>query len=179
MPTLADLAAAQKTLSGTLDWTKPETETGYIWLNAAMDIDGVTVAGLVLHLGCYFDRPDCSVTSEIRLARLPARRSIPLMRVDWRSLQDGHSNRRQRGHALSGKRVSNSHIHAFEYNWMTAQGKMQSGNLPFADELERNLTTFREVCAYIGERFRITNTDVIPTPPWEQSLFSRLDDGTR
>jgi hypothetical protein len=149
-------------------WSDPDPETGYVHFNAALEIDGVVEPGLLLHGGCYIDKPSANVTFELRLARTPGRKMVPLERIDWRSLQGGHTNQRKNGG--DGKRLSDSHVHAFELNWNDKKGKFRPGNLPLAADIPETLEDFSAVREFAGKRLRINNIELVLEPKWEYHL---------
>jgi hypothetical protein len=177
MVDLPTLARSEKALSAIPGWIGPEPETGYVWFETALEIGGVTERAFYLHGGAFQRHPDRHVVFEVRIGKSPGRRCVPLMRMEWRSLKKGHTNKRRRGHPLSGRRVGNTHLHLFDDNWRPDRGVMYPGDLPFATEPDRELVAFRDVCTYVGVRFRITNMDIVPPPPWEPSLFAEFGDG--
>ena len=166
-PTLfeADKAVAQ--FSG---WSEPEPETGYLWFNAPLEIGGVIEAGLVLHAGCYRRMPDRHVTFEMA-ARSPGGKRVPLARIEWRSLTGGHTNARRSGSPVSGRRVSDTHHHAFTLNWLETERRMRKGNLPQAMEIDQEIQSFESLRETTGNLWRINNIAVVKRPPWAYDLF--------
>ncbi len=139
MEPLPTLATAQKLISVFPGWSPPEPETNYIWFDAPLEIAGVTLPGFVLHGGCYIDKPECGVVFEMRARRIPARRCIPLARVEWRSLKGGHTNPRRGDAEWSGARVGPTHYHPFALNWLPDKGRMRAGNLRVAVDINEDL----------------------------------------
>ncbi|MCB1466096.1 MAG: hypothetical protein KDK08_02830 [Rhizobiaceae bacterium] len=172
MAILREIYEAEKEIGYFPGWSKPEEETDYVWFDAPLEIGGVAETGLVIHGGCYAHRPDVNLTFELRIASQPGRRCIPLERLDWKSLEGGHSNKRKRCNRLAGRRVSDTHLHDFYLNWMDAEQRMQSGNLVCARDLDENLATFEDVREFAGNRLRINNIDVVSRPPWEYDFFA-------
>lgn len=170
MQVLPSLILSEKTIAIFPGWSKPEPETGYCWFDVPLDIGGVTEPGFVLHGGCFISKPDQHVTLEVRIGRGHAKHCIPLARVDWRSLQDGHTNPRRRGAPHSGKRLPNTHFHAFELNYSAEVGHMKSGNLKMAEPISEDLQTFEQVRDFAGKRFRINNIDIVSKPEWEYTF---------
>ena len=173
MVTIKDVYEAEKSISYFPGWLGPEQETSYVWFDAPIDIGGVTETGLVIHGGCYADRPECHVTLELRYQRKPGRRCRPLERLDWRSLEGGHSNPRKPPSKWAGQRVSDTHLHDFALNWSETEQRMRMGNLPTAREIKTNLNDFQGLRCYMGKRLRIKNMDIVECPPWEYSLFTQ------
>lgn len=154
-------------------WTDSESETGYVWFDAPLDIGGVTEPGFVLHGGCYINRPDVHVTLELRISKSLGRRTRPLERIDWRSLSGGHSNATRKGlpKEVSGRRVSCTHLHAFELNYLYSECRMRAHDLPYAAEIDEDLDSFESLLKYAGKRFRINNIHVVSPPSWEYNLL--------
>lgn len=168
---LPKIVSAEKALVQAPNWSPPEPETGHIWFNAPLDIGGATEAGLFLHGGCTVNLPDRAVVFELVLTGYKGRRRTPLERVCWRSLQGGHSNRRGRNAPLSGKRVGDTHLHAFGDNFSAVHDRMMGGNLPQADGISEILDTYESLREYVGKRFKINNIGIVPVPPWSYTLF--------
>lgn len=161
---------APKALAFFPGWSKPEADTGYSWFNAPLEIGGVVEAGFVLHGGCLIDRPDQHVIFELRATAQQGSRLIPVARVDWRSVSGGHSNRRRAGSPVSGTRVSSSHIHAFELNWIEIERRMRT-DLGQAREFDQQIQSFEELRDMVKILFRINNLDIVAPPKWEYTLF--------
>lgn len=172
MASVKEIFLADKAIGFFPGWSRPEAETDYIWFDAPIEIDGVAETGLVLHGGCFAHRPDCHVSLELRIARTPGRHCIPIERFDWRSLEGGHSNPRKPRSKWSGRRVSETHLHDFWLNWSEAEQRMRLGGLTMAREIEENVQTFQDVRAFVGNRLRINNIDVVQAPEWAYDLFS-------
>jgi hypothetical protein len=178
MPDLSALIVPLKSISTFPGWQSPEPETGYSWFDAPLEIGGVTEPGFVLHGGCFLGLPDQHVSLELRLSKTPGRRARPLERIDWRSRQPSHSNKRRfkgaapiwRGRSLAGKRVGNTHLHAFEVNWLSDEARMRDDDLPFAHEIDEELQTFEDFLIFSGKQFRINNIGVVTRPQWEYKL---------
>lgn len=172
MASVKDIYLAEKQIGFFPGWSKAEAETEYIWFDAPIEIGGVTETGLVLHGGCFANRPDCNVSLELRIAKSPGRHCIPIERLDWRSLEGGHSNRRKPKSDWSGKRVSETHLHDFWLNWSEAEQRMRMGGLDVAREIEEDIQDFAAVRSYLGNRLRIKNIDVVSEPEWVYDFFS-------
>lgn len=174
MATLKDVYLAEKEIGFFPGWSEPESETDYIWFEAPLEIGGVTETGLVLHGGCFVNRPNCHVSFELRISRQAGRRCIPIERVDWRAIDGGHSNPRRPRSDWSGRRVSETHLHDFALNWAEAEQRMRLGGLRTAREINSPLQSFNEVRSYAGKRFNINNIEVVTEPGWVYDLFSGM-----
>lgn len=169
MDFLPTLVASWKTIPAFPGWSAPEPETGYMRFSASLEIDGLIEEGFTFSGGCYRDQPDRHVTFELRLTIPKARQTIPLERMDWRSPR-GHTNPRNRASSWAGRRVSNTHLHAFNENWIPHETRMRVGNLPVAVEIDEELQTFAQLIQFVGKQFRIKNIDVVTMPEWEYKL---------
>lgn len=149
-------------------WSPPEKGDGYMRFSVPLEIGGIVQEGFTLQGGCYRDHPDRHVTFQLCL--LTKRRTVPLERLDWRSLQGGHTNPRGRSSEWAGRRVSKTHLHAFELNWVAQEQRMRAGNLPLAMEISEELQTFEQLLQFTGKRFRIKNMEIVATPEWEYKL---------
>jgi len=163
---------AKKALARFPGWSEPEPETDYIWFNAPIEIAGVVETSFVLHGGCIRTVPDRNVTFELRCSAPSKKRTMPIARIEWRSLQGGHSNRRRKGSAASGKRVSETHHHSFDLNWIESERRMRSGNLPQAEEIDQEIQSFESLLDCVGKLFRINNMRIVTCPPWAYDLFN-------
>jgi hypothetical protein len=168
---LQTLAAAQKAIAQFPGWSEPEPETGYCWFHAPLMIAGVVEQGFVLHGGYLKHAPEANVSFELLVGKPGGKRKIAIARVDWRAVRGGHTNRRRKGSPVSGLRVSNSHHHSFELNWVPLEGRMRSGDLPMAEDIDQRIQTFELLRDSVGNLFRINNIDVVTPPKWEYDLF--------
>jgi hypothetical protein len=168
---LETLFKAEKAVAAFSGWSPPEPETDFMWFHAPLEINGVVEADFVLFGGCNFRLRDKNVIFELRVGAPGQKRKVPLARVEWRSVKGGHSNRRRGGNAWAGKRVSDTHYHSFEANWVERERRMRVGNLPQAEELPEEPQSFESLRSTVGNLFRIKNIDVVSVPPWEYGLF--------
>lgn len=173
MTSIKDVFLAEKRIGFFPGWSRPERGTEYVWFDAPIEIGGVAETGLVLHGGCYARRPNMHVTFELRIARTTGRQAIPIERLDWRPLDNGHSNPRRPRSRWAGQRIVGTHLHAFELNWSETERRMRSGGLAVARGVDEPLESFIHVRDFVGRRLRIENMRVVAPPPWEYDLFSQ------
>ena len=172
MQILPLIVESWKSLATFPGWSEAEAETGYLWFDANLEINGVVEAGLVLHGGCYHNCPDCHVILELRIAGAFGRRQVQLQRLDWRSLNGGHRNPRVGDSEWRGRTVSNTHFHDFALNWDSERGRFRRTGLRLARDLTPPVpASFEEVLAWASDQFRITNMQIIVPPPWEDRLL--------
>lgn len=172
MGDLPSLVVPLKSIAVFPGWSEPEPGSGYTWFNAPLEIGGVVEPGLVLHGGALSKIPDQHISLELRLSKTPGRRIRPLERIDWRSISGGHSNPRRKDApaGLSGRRTTNTHLHAFDMNWSADLGRMRHEDLPYADDIAEEIATFEDLLRFAGKRFKINNMNLVLTPPWEYTL---------
>lgn len=168
---LEALFNAPKAIARFPDWAAPEPETGYLWFDAPLEINGVVEAGLILRGGAFKQLRDQHVVFELIVTRPGILRRMPLARIEWRSIRGGHRNKRRSGSEWSGKRVGGTHLHAFEMNWSPELRRMRGRNLPMAREIDEDLPSFERLRDYVGNLFRISNIGIVSVPPWEYTLF--------
>lgn len=169
---LRDLFRSQKTLPYAPQWTDAEGEDAYTRVHVTLEVHGVVDTGVTLSGGAYVRFPDQHVTFEIAVRDYDGTRRIRLARVDWRDRKGGHSNPRGCAGTWSGRRVPETHHHAFDLNFVAAEGRMRRGKLPCAEPVPEPLTSFEALRTFVGRCFNINNMDVVPPPPWEYHLFS-------
>lgn len=167
---LPRLVQAAKTIAVFPGWAGPEEETGYTWFDAPLEIGGVTERAFILHGGCYYDRPDCHVTFELRIGRIAGRRCLPLIRVDWRSINGGHTNPRRVGSQWSGRTLPETHLHPFDLNYSKDAKRMRRGNLRMAIPIADTLQSFLNVRDFVGKQFGINNIHIVTEPGWDYKL---------
>ncbi len=166
-----DLFAARKAIAQFPGWSEPEPETGYCWFNAPLIVGDVVEQGFILHGGHLKNVPDANVSFELQASQPGKRRKVPLARLDWRAVSGGHTNPKRTGSPFSGRRLSSSHHHSFSLNWIEAEQRMRSGNLPMAEEIDQAIQSFESLRKLVGNLFRINNIDVVSPPKWEYGLF--------
>lgn len=167
---LPELVAARKEIVAFPGWQEPEPETGGMWFMTSLSAGGVVQEGFYLHAMCLKFAPDWNVCFELKL-HINKSKKLPLARYEWKSLRDGHTNPRRKGSPVSGQRVSRTHYHSFELNWVEAEGRMRLGNLPMAVNIDQEPDRFESLRDEVGKLFRINNMSVVLPPPWEYKMF--------
>jgi hypothetical protein len=172
---LPELVAAEKLLSRFPGWSAPEPETGFIWFDAPIEIEGVTEAGLILHGGAYANLRDRHVVFELKGYIPGSSKRKALIRSEWRSIRGGHSNPRKSNLASAGQRVGDTHTHPFELNWSQTEQRLRKGNLRQAVNIDEELQSFETFRSYVGNHFGISNIGIVDRPPWVYDLFQGND----
>lgn len=171
---LRDLVIVEKSLTRPVGWLTPDPADGVTRFSVPLDIGGVTEAGLTLDGVARAHHPDESVTFELAFTDTRSGKRIRLMRVDWRSLQDGHSNSRRKCASTpwAGVRLPRTHFHSFEMNYVEAENRMRRGNnLPCAEPIDPPLESFEELRKFVGTTFKIKDIELVPPPAWVYDLF--------
>lgn len=133
---------------------------------------------LVLHAQASRFHPGVGVSFELRV-RKSGRGRVALMRVDWRSLSDGHTvNGKWAAHLaekglsrLKNRKLSDTHYHPFDMNWNARRKRFVGQNLPIADNIQQPLDDFSALCTFTAVEFKITNFELVPPPDWQYDLF--------
>lgn len=139
-------------------------------LQTPLMIDSVVVEGLEL-----FCR--ASVNPQFRNAAFMLRCQndkgdvVLLERVDWKPL--GVQNNLGLGPPnLQFRNQPHSHVHSFDLNFIAAENRMKTANLPIAEPLAIDNLADEEAFIVAAKRFNILNEPQdFPRVPWENTLF--------
>ena len=164
---LDEIHAANKALSVAGQWVEAANQRLYFVV--PLEIDEATLEGLVLRGRAVKDRPDEEVMFQLEFPQ-PSRRDRGIDRIDWRPLHT-HNNLGRGPDELRFMPQVNSHHHAFDLNWLAAEARMLTSNLPLARPIEPDLKSFDDLLAFIKKSFRINDIGQIPPPPWEGLLL--------
>jgi hypothetical protein len=177
MPNVPEIVDAEKWITHFPGWTNPEPETGSVFFNAPLAIDGVVISGFFLEGLALKPWPDRNVVMELVIRQATSRKRLCLARICWRSLKMGHSNKRRPWpHGVTEARTGPTHIHRFGFNWQPEKDGMRSGNLPYAETVKEALETYDDLLEFTGESFKIKNIELVHPPPWEYDLFHGTGD---
>jgi hypothetical protein len=165
-----DLVASRKEIASFPGWSEPEPETDSMWFIAPLSMGGVIAEAFALHGLCMKHVPDRHVIFELKAMGRRGKK-VSIARYEWRSLREGHTNSRRKGSTVSGQRVSATHYHSFDLNWLPAEHRMRSGNLPMAQSVEQEPVSFESLIEEVGKLFRINNMTVVLPPKWEYDFF--------
>lgn len=167
---LPGLIHCKKSISYFPGWSPPEAETGSMWFLAPLEIGEVIQDGFHLFGLCNSHYPDGHVCFELVLSKTPKSRRTVLERIEWRSLQGGHSNKRKRVAGVP-RRTRATHWHRFELNYKSSSRRMIGDNLPVAQNIDDPLKKFEDLRIFVGNRLNIDNLDIVAVPEWEYNLF--------
>jgi len=163
-PDLPGLMAAQKAIAGKPAWER--SNAAYFCLTASLEVDGATIPGLELRGGARQSLPDRAVRMQIQL-QPPRGPCIPLARAEWRPTSV-HTNKAVGPLELQMLRISETHIHDFDLNWLPEHGRMREGSLPVARPIRPDLQSFEDFLVFVGQAFRISNMQKIERPSWQE-----------
>lgn len=162
-----EIHAAEKTALPFHPWR--ELENRKLMIVSALEIDGVTIEGLALRGSAIKNLPNEAVTFQLECVHDPARRDLPIDRVDWRPLNP-HNNRGKGPEEWQFVEISGSHHHKFGLNWLPDETRMLQRNLPIAIPLVPDPASFEDLIEFVRDCFRINSLE-IPIPPWEANLL--------
>ncbi len=155
---LQKLFEVPKKISGKPQWH--QADSTWLRLTCSLEVGGGTVEGLELRGGAIQTLPDRAV--RFHLQHYPAKGPCTgLARIEWRPLSP-HTNPNYG--ELPLMRITGSHIHPFELNWLPEFGRMRAGNLIIARPLYPDPTTYEELLAIVENEFRISDLDRIDRP---------------
>ena len=167
---IPDISLADKKIISPQPWV--EFNRGKLQLVHALDIEGVTIEGLLLRIIAFADFPEEAVTVQLEYSQA-GRRDSAVDRINWRPLHT-HENGNKGPAEYRLITIEGTHRHSFEHNWLTAEARLRKSNLPVAVPLNPEPDSFEALLAFLGECFRINGLRVIEHPPWrEETLFSR------
>lgn len=157
---------ATKSIPVSHDWE--EAERDYLKWVGPLDLDGVTVEGLQVRVTAHTQHPDEAVA--VQLEYHPAAgRPEQLARVEWRPLRP-HNNNNKGPDEWRLRAFRQTHIHRFEDNWLIAEQRMRTGNLPIAIPFQ-DLDSYEEFLDKCGKELNIENMSIVPLPPWHPRMF--------
>jgi hypothetical protein len=165
---LPGLYAAQKVLSGKPKWE--QSDSVWFCFTGSLEIDGVTIPGLELRGGACQSLPDRAARFQLQY-QPPRGPCTHLTRAEWRPMSV-HTNKAVGPPELQMMRISETHIHEFEHNWLAEEGRMRVGSLPVARPVRPDLQSFEDFLVFVGKEFRISEIEKVERPSWrEPGLF--------
>lgn len=161
------LVESWKDLPAGVKWSEPDI-CGKMDFVAPLTLGGVTVGSFSLRGICNKHRIDRDVLFQLEVG-IPGQRSrLPLTRIEWRPNSDTHKNPGANG--TTAKLIFGSHHHTNAANWLEDQGRMREGNLPWAEVIEPDPSSYIEFLDLVRVRFRINGITDILVPNWEPKL---------
>ena len=155
-----------KTIPSRKDW--PSAVSHDLSWRSVLDIDDVTVAGLQLRVEAHELLEDEAVRVQLEY-HPPRGKCEPLARVEWRPLSY-HNNKHRGPTELRLRPFRSTHVHPFEFNWLEAENRMLTGNLPIALPLQ-DVDSYKDFLDICGGILNISNMLVIPVPPWRPRML--------
>lgn len=156
---------ADKTFPTKPQWKRRDRER--LVLVSPLDIDGVTIEGLLFRATALALRPEESVT--FQLEYFPPKRQPrggPMERIEWRPLR-AHNNKMLGPPHLHNVLQRCTHHHDFQLNWTHSQTAVRKGDLPISIPIEPE-PSLNEILEFVGKAFRISPIGWVPPPPWPQ-----------
>jgi hypothetical protein len=163
---LPEIVAADKQLSGVQPWVAKEPNQ--LSLVSALEVDGVTMASVLLRMRAFQDQPDRAVMIQLEY-NPPKGRHERLIRIEWRPLSP-HANNNKAPEPYRLMIIRSSHIHRFEDNYYVAERRMLRSNLPHAVPLEPDPANFGELLEVASKALRISDLNRVAMPPWQARM---------
>jgi hypothetical protein len=161
---LAEMMEANKRLALDAGWAVQNEELTFV---VPLEIEGATIP-LNLRGKTYLRQPDRNVMLQVEFVP-DIGKTEPLSRFDWKPFHT-HNNRNRGPAKWRFIPLNQTHVHAFNLNWLADDKKMIGKNLPVATPLEAD-PSFTEMLAILKQKFKILNASEIPPPPWERRLI--------
>jgi hypothetical protein len=160
-------ALGQKTFPGACVWR--ELKPDYLVITSPLDLDGVTVEGLLFRATARKSLPDEQVSFQLEY-RSPTNEGGPFARLEWRPLRP-HDNNGYGPPEFRYRKIVVSHRHSFSDNWAWCPRQVERGKLKVALPLEPEPQTFAEFLAIAAVEFRIAELATLSAPEWEANLL--------
>lgn len=170
MPRLDEIARAQKELPSGLVWSdaahdlrsRPRHEA-----RVALSTEGIGLEGVFLRIWCPKTLNAYGFGLQLE-CQLESRRPVPIARMDWK---DGHTNPSKGPVRLRLMDIPSTHVHSFDDNYIAAEDRMRSGNLPIAAPIIPDPENIPEFLAVAEELLRIRGLTKVKQPPYQGDLL--------
>lgn len=164
---LSAFVAAEKAPSGPIGW---EPDGRNLRFAVALEIDGVTEAGMLLFGRASLALPDRNVTLGLSWDD-PAGRGGNFDRFDWRPIE-AHTNRGLGPPQHRFMLIEGTHHHPLAENAALAVGLLRAvrENLPVALPVEPDPPDWPAFLALAGQRWSLHDLVHAPLPPWQYGL---------
>jgi hypothetical protein len=163
---LPQLAVADKTLTTVGPWVDRDAarRSAILTFSSALEIDGVSIAGLRIRCTALKDIRNASVSFQLEYHR-PRQHGSALGRVEWRPIKS-HNNFGLGPKEHRYLEIDACHVHPFDVNWAACRPDLRRGNLLAAIPIQIELKNFIAALEFVGKEFRIKGIERIPEPPW-------------
>lgn len=155
---------ADKVLSIEPDWKRRGQEE-FARLVSPLDIDGITVQGLRFTASAHIHSAESAIAFQIEVETPASPRGTPIARFDWKP-RAPHNNRGIGPPAFRHRPFHESHVHPFDLNWLEAEARMRSGNLPVAIPVAEPVESYADALDFSERYFRIKGVSSLLPPPW-------------
>jgi hypothetical protein len=135
-----------------------------------IDINGVTIEGLIFRATAMRTRPDENVTFQLEYTPpFGKTKGGAFARVEWKPLRP-HNNKMIGPAEYQNLPQSGTHNHDFFLNWDHSKSGVAKGLLPISTPVKPDLL-YDEIVAFVGKEFKISNINSLPKPEWSGTLF--------
>lgn len=170
MQSLDDLCSvleAPKRLVAIREWKRVHAQ---LRLGAALEVDGIVVAGISFLAAVLAEYPDENVT--LLLQAEIKQKPRPFARIDWRG--GPHPNKKPQCGAMRFIDAGRTHFHdtRLHRNIDFEELFLSDLNLPVATPIAPEPPTLKELLALSSALLHIENLTEIPIPPWQPRNFT-------
>jgi len=169
-----EIVNSLKRISGSPSW---EADDAYLQLVASLEWkNGVTIEGALLRAKVRPELRDQCVMLQLEYPQTD-RTDSAVYRIDWKPLGSHKNDMRGPLPELRGTIISGSHVHAFEYNWLSDQQRLLCYNLPIAAPMKPEPASYEGLLKVAGETFNVQNMSLQTLPyPWSERKPDLFDE---
>lgn len=170
MPRLDEIFEAQKELPKGLIWSNPAPDSRSRprhEARLALSTEGIGLEGLFLRLWCPKTLNAFGFGLQLE-CQFEGRRAFAIARMDWK---DGHTNPPRGPVELRLMDIESTHFHSFYDNYVDAEDRMRSGNLPIASPISPDPGSVPEFLEVAEELLRISGLAAVEQPPYQGDLL--------
>lgn len=166
---ISALVEARKELGRSPSWDELSDGRYAFFTTPLTFAEDMTETGLQVRVKVsrrFIDR-DAAIQLEYRPA---GRRSIePLWRIEWRPI--GVHQNGDCPPDLAMARLTGTHQHRFDDNYLEGENRMRSNNLPAARPIEAEIGSLSKFIEFSGDLFNIVDVERIFLPEFPGDLF--------
>lgn len=150
-----------------VEWKRGPNGLRSLKLTVPLEVEGVIAEGFSLIGNTLVDLPERNVTFILNYSDPSGYgHGVHLGKAEWKPIS-GHNNKGWGPAEWQLKEMTCSHCHCFNDNLALGGDVWKKRKLPLALPITPDPDSFDDFLEFVGEKFRILNTSLIPTPPWD------------